>query len=183
MKDEKICKFLFPDLTANGVVYHCHKNGLGNVIHNIDPAMCESCADFKNRYITYPLTVNNIKVNDLNYNEPPLFHKDDVGKFCAIRPCGEQYKNKTYLGIYLGDLPAIPRVTHDSNTLELEIKAVPNAAIFVPTLKKIIFGMESYWYIIENPEDMKEITDDIINGQWYVQALKVLSAKEESQNG
>ena len=74
MKDEKVCKFLFPDLTVNGVVYHCHKNGLGNVIHNIDPALCEGCADFKNRYITYPLTVHNIQVNDLNYIEPPLFH-------------------------------------------------------------------------------------------------------------
>ena len=183
MKDEKVCKFLFPDLTANGVVYHCHRNGLGDVIHNIDPAACEGCSHFKNRYITFPLTISNIKVHDLNFNEEPLFHKNDVGKFCAIRPCAESCKNKTFLGIYLGDLPAFPRVTHDSKTNELEIKSLPNPAIFVPSLKKIIFGCESYWHILENPEDMKEITDEIINSQWYIHALKALSDKEGENNG
>ena len=29
----------------------------------------------------------------------------DKGKFVKIRPCNEKYGGKTYLGIYLGELP------------------------------------------------------------------------------
>mgnify|MGYP000282015848 FL=1 len=43
------------------------------------------------------------------------------------------------------------------------------------------FGAESWWSIIENPEELKDITDDDINSQWYVKALKAMHKEEPEE--
>ncbi len=61
---------------------------------------------------------------------------------------------------------------HDDQ--KLHVSPYSNPAIFVPELKKIIYGCESWWGEIESPEDFKEITSDDINNVWYVQLLKAM---------
>lgn len=56
-----------------------------------------------------------------------------------------------------------------------------NPAIYVFDLQRIIFGAESWWSIIENPEELKDITDDDINSQWYVKALKAMHNEEPEE--
>lgn len=148
----------------------------------IEEKDCENCDNFKSRYIEYPITVSNIRTEgwDDNYT---LFHKDDIGKMAKIRPCGEAYKGKTYLGIFLGDLPIMPHVTHDPRTNELSVRPFSNPAIFVPALKKIIHGCESWWSIINSEEDMKDITDEDIENVWYVKALKSSFSCGEKEAG
>ena len=56
-----------------------------------------------------------------------------------------------------------------------------NPAIYVFDLQRIIFGAESWWSIIENQEELKDITDDDINNQWYVKALKAMHKDEPEE--
>ena len=56
-----------------------------------------------------------------------------------------------------------------------------NPAIYVFDLQRIIFGAESWWGIIENPEELKDITDDDINNIWYVKALKAMYKEEPKE--
>jgi len=57
-----------------------------------------------------------------------------------------------------------------------------NPAIYIPKIGKVIYGMESWWKVINNKEELKDITDNDINNVWYVQALKILGDKDASKN-
>ena len=131
---------------------------------------CESCDLFKSRYIEYPITVSKIENNEISF--AGLGH--ECGALVKIRPCAEEYQNKTFIGIYLGDLPMGISSSYNEETQVLTNRAFTNPAIFVPELKNIIFGAESWWCEIRPGDDVSDITDENINNQWYVQMLKKL---------
>ena len=140
-----------------------------DIMHN------NCCDDFKSHWLEYPIAVAEVECLQPKYNIG-IMH--EVGELVKIRPCAEEYGGKTYLGFYLGDLPTQISQSHHRKTHMLTISTHSNPAIFVPTLGKIIFGYESWWGEIENPEDLSDITDECINEQWYVKALKELIKKD-----
>lgn len=129
------------------------------------------CDQYKYIYIEYPIEVSKIN-RDLDTTG---FRDSAIGSFVKLRPCAEEYNNKTFLGIYLGELPIGIRVSHDSDTKELTLRYDNNPAIYVFDLKKIVFGCESWWGVIKNEADLKSITDIDIDNVWHVKALKSLS--------
>ena len=171
------CKFSMPCFTTIGGVkvdYVCsHMDQTP-----IDEHDCENCENFKSRYIEYPITVNEIKVDE--WDQYTLFHRDEIGHLARVRPCGEEYEGKTYVGIFLGEIPMSTHVSYNNKDGKLTVRPMPNPAIFVPELKKIIFGCESWWSIIKSEDEVKDITDEDINSQWYVQALKAMSADKKA---
>ena len=103
----------------------------------------------------------------------------EQGTFVSVRPCDDECKGKTYLGIYIGSIPLSLWVGYNSKEGELTINAgMHNPAIWVPALKRVVMGCESWWGKIESPEDLKEITDSDIENCWYVKALKARLAEE-----
>ena len=103
----------------------------------------------------------------------------NVGSLVKIRPCGEEYGNKTYLGFYIGDMPTHVYSSYNPESNILTIKNSTNPAIFVPELKRTIFGYESWWGEIKSEEELKEITNEDIDNVWYVKLLRNLNSKEE----
>lgn len=134
-----------------------------------DLEMNHNCDDFENRWLQYPIPVKDVEVKNLKYNKP---WQHPMGSLIKIRPCGEEYGNKTYLGFYLGDLPLSITQSYSKDTNILKLSTYNNPAIFIPELKKIIFGCESWWGVIESEKGLEDITDDVINNQWYVKLLK-----------
>lgn len=130
--------------------------------------------------IKYPIEVSSIKVDPLyrNRNKPDgTFEK--CGAFVSVRPCDEKYEGKTFLGILLGDLPFDLIISHDPESKKIEISAFRNPAIFIPEFNEIVWGIESWWGVIEKEEDLHEITDKDIQNVWYVKVLKELQEKKE----
>lgn len=167
-------------LNAKKITSKCVRNGLGNVEHNITKEQCENCPHFRSKFIEYPISVTEIKVEEF---DGKLLYHEDVGKLAKVRPCGEEYGDKTYLGIFLGDIPCSPHISHNRETGVLNIRAHCNPAIFVPELKKVVFGMESWWSIVQSEKDLdKEITDEVINNQWYVRMLKAMDGGAPNDN-
>ena len=120
------------------------------------------------RYIEYPLKITNgISVEDFDYSNKK------ISKLVKVKYCKDK---KTYLGLYLGELPTQISVSHikDKSTLEI-MPSMCNPAILVPKLGKIIFGYESFWSFIKTEDDFEDITEDEIENVWYVQALKAIS--------
>lgn len=130
------------------------------------------CDDYKFMYIEYPIEVSKINQETEIY----CLEKTYIGKFVKITPCDEEHRGKTYLGLFLGDLPLGIAVSHNPNTKELNLSYRTNPAIFVFELNKIVFGAESWWGIIETENELKEITQDDIDNVWYVKALKAISS-------
>lgn len=129
-----------------------------------------TCDEFKSMYIEYPIEVSKINSD----NKIFTLDKNKVGKFVKIRPCSEEYNNKTFLGLYLGDLPIRNDISHNPDTKELKVSFHCNPAIFVFDLNKIIYGCESWWGVIKSEEDLNSISDSDIDNVWYVKALKTL---------
>ena len=99
---------------------------------------------------------------------------DLVGKPVAVRPCGKEYEGKTYFGIYLGDFPLSFgwQIKSDDPKKMIVKPCLGNPAIFVPSLRKTVFGCESWWHKIKDEESMKQITDEDIDSTWYVKLVK-----------
>lgn len=110
---------------------------------------------------------------------PDLFASATPGDFVSIRLASEK---ETHLGIYLGDMPGIGYRYNDDKT-ELTIvrmgALMANPVMFVPKLGRLVYGFESWWGTINTPEDLRAITDEDIDGVWYVQALKSLEGKKQ----
>lgn len=168
------CKYSFLDYESiNNQVnfkYFCHKKN--SYIENENA--CIDCVDFNSRFIEYPITVS--KIDTKSFLEEGLYDKH-IGKFVKIKPCAEEYKDKTFIGIFLGELPIAPRITHNNDTKILSIRTIQNPAIFVPEIKKIIYGNESWWSFIEDLSD-DIITKEDIENTWYIKLLKKFSPEK-----
>ena len=97
-----------------------------------------------------------------------------------VRPCDDE---KTYFGIYLGDFPHFQSASFDERTGMLKFNAANNPCIYIPELNKVVFGSGSWWSEIENANDIQDITDELINDQWYVKLLKAEMIKENEKAG
>lgn len=165
------CRYILRFCGKNFNEDHCAVDGFENdKIKNVSKEDCKKCKRYKSRYIEYPIEVSRINSEMREY-----WKNDDCGQLVKIRPCGEEYGEKTYLGILLGDLPFMNYISYREETKELDILPSCNPAIFVPELKKIIFGMESWWGRIKNADELKEITNDDIDNVWYVRLMKEMN--------
>lgn len=170
------CRFAFPDFTnMNGdlkIVYNCRNKDCKIE----DTSICETCEKFSSKYIEYPIEVS--AINTEKFTTEGIY-SNRVGELVKIRPCAEEYNNKTFIGILLGDLVTAPHISYNNETKELNINSMTNPAIYVPELKKIIFGYESWWGTISDKENFKDISDEDIENTWYVKLLKEMNKNEE----
>lgn len=133
----------------------------------IDECECETCPMYNSLYIEYPITVSKV------VSEPIVHDSLYAGKIG--KPVKVRVKDKTYLGVFWGELPQSLHISHNSETGVLTVGHITNPAMFVPELNRFVFGYESWWSFIESPEDFGEITDNDIENTWYVKLAKTLS--------
>jgi hypothetical protein len=95
----------------------------------------------------------------------------EPGDFVSVRPCADEHKDKTFLGIYVGDVRVRAGFLGH------------NPCMWVPELKEFIFGFESWWGKIESPEQLREITDADIESQPYVRALRAFVVEGQCPEG
>lgn len=165
------CRFAIPDVQGKELIHQCVVDGWeDDKIHVCTKEECEGCGRFDSRYIEYPLTVSRIENAPVDTTD--LGH--ECGCMVEIRPCGKEYGGKSYIGIYLGDLPIRITSSFDRRTGVLKNSAMTNPAIYVPELRKIIYGCESWWHEIKSLENFKGISDEDIENTWYVQLLRAM---------
>lgn len=122
-----------------------------------------------------PLTVQSVRIEVAGFNKIPC-------KYVAVRPCGENPENKTYLGILLGECSIMAQGVYNIEKQEIFVNDRLNPMIFVPDLMKVVLGVESWWDTIDKPEDLKQITDVDIQNVWYVKALKEMAQKQKEKD-
>ena len=82
--------------------------------------------------------------------------------------------DRTYFGILLGSIAEHPTASIDGNVVTVS-SGLQNPAIFIPELKKICFGYESWWREIESPDELKDvISDEDIDNCFYMKLLRNL---------
>lgn len=96
------------------------------------------------------------------------------GALVKVRPCGDDNpEDKTYLGIFLGELPTGLSFAFNRETGTLLVEpGSGNPAMLVPELGRIVFGCESWWSEVKNADELPQITDEMIENIPYVKALR-----------
>ena len=132
------------------------------------------------RKMEYPITVKKIEFEGEGGFVKPLFKTCEPGAWVAVRPRDDECKDKTFLGVYLGDLAVSGTgASFDPTTGTLTFKpGYGNPAMWVPDLNRVVMGYESWWGVIESPDGMRQITNKDIDNVWYVKALKAMTEKE-----
>ena len=175
---QKRCRFCHPFMGKNHDECHCVVDGWeDDKVKVVSMEQCEQCEKFDSKFIEYPLTIKGI--DNAEIDTSGLGHT--CGTLCEISPCGKEYEGKSYIGIYLGDLPIAISTSYHRETGILENRTMNNPAIFVPELKTIIYGCESWWREIESIEDFKGISKDDIENTWYVKLLKIMGGNEDNE--
>lgn len=166
---QECCRFCHRFMGRNHDESHCVVDGWeDDKAKTVSVEECEQCERFDSKFIEYPLTIQGI--DNAEIDTMGLGH--ECGALCEISPCDKEYEGKSYIGIYLGDLPIAIMSSHNPKTGILENRTMNNPAIFVPELKKIIYGCESWWREIKSIEDFKGISKEDIENTWYVKLLK-----------
>ncbi len=101
----------------------------------------------------------------------PLKEVRDTGRFVKIRPCADEFENKTFLGIMIGDAALSSSISIKDEEIVCSWSFY-NPAILIPELGKIVYGCGSWWGLVESEDDLKSITDLDIENVWYVKAMK-----------
>lgn len=175
---QKKCRYCLPFFRKDRAEWHClfdKEKREKDSEHIVTEEECETCKNFKSRYIEYPIQVDSLELKPFTFDH--MVH--ETGTLVAVRPCKKEYGDKTYLGILLGDLPYASHAGYLEEEKKLTISAMTNPCIFVPELKTLVWGMGSWWHEIQSPEELRDITDDTIQSQWYVQLLKEMSETEK----
>lgn len=130
--------------------------------------------------IACPITVTKIEHTREDILRPQrLIGQGSCGDWIAVRPCGERYGDKTYLGVFLGEMAQTTVASFNPETGRMTVgAALHNPAIFVPDLKEVIYGLGSWWRLITSPDDLAKITDADIDNVWYMRALRELDERQ-----
>lgn len=107
-------------------------------------------------------------ITQVDYEEFTFYQVANIGQLVRVRPCGD---NKTYLGVYLGNAPAENFISYEKEEKKLTVNVINNPAIFIPELKRVVYGYESWWSKIDSKDQLKDITDEEISNVWYVKAM------------
>jgi hypothetical protein len=124
------------------------------------------------RHIRFLLKLDDIKNirTEGQYFTKPLFG-DKPGALVAVRPCSEEYNNKTYAGFLIGEAAIGVSFKVTNNELIVQFGG-GNPCIFIPETGTIVMGYESWWSKINTIDDLRKITDVDIENTWYVKLLK-----------
>lgn len=122
---------------------------------DITESNCEACMNYRSKYIEYPIEVASIELA-----EGFDLYKKSIGRPVRIKPCFEETEEKEYLGIFLGELFSCNAVSYKKQEKHLTITSVLNPAIYVPELKQIVYGYESWWSFVENKDEVNTISKD-----------------------
>lgn len=135
--------------------------------------------------IPYPITVKSITGDpSIPILRPKLLFGGQCGDFVSVRPCDipKDASRTTFLGVLIGDLAQTFMLSWAPQEGVLTVTpGMYNPMIYVPELKRVVMGCESWWGQIESDKHLREITDDDIGNVWYVQALKALAEKDAAE--
>lgn len=96
----------------------------------------------------------------------------------GVRLAGE---DRTHLGLLLGNMAAGALTHYDGETQTLGLQlSFHNPAMYVPALNRIVWGYESWWEEIGTEDQLRQISNEDIDGVWYVQALKMLEKSDRN---
>lgn len=102
---------------------------------------CRGCRSFDDKRIRYPLVVEGIDVD--SFSQMPS--REQAGSLVLVWFMEGEERRRDW-GILLGELAIEPLVSYSRDTRRISVNALGNPAIFVPSVRRIVWGCESWWH-------------------------------------
>lgn len=132
-----------------------------------------SCVKPTMTEITFKTPVTHLTMT--GFEMPKIVDPRNSGEYVVLRLVKED-EPKSYFGIILGDIKLGVGVNHVPDSEKAELKGmINNPAIFVPSLKQIIYGVECWWRLIVSEEQLTTITDADLD-KWSDKAREQIAA-------
>jgi len=142
---------------------------LGDMLSALAKAIKETSHYQHGESIKYPIEVSKVNVLGSMGFSNGITSSMDHGTLVAVRPVNSE---KTYLGVYLGNIPLGLSHAYDPKKKEMNLYIKTNPAICIPDLGcRVVMGASSWWRELKNEDELKQITDADIQNVWYVKAL------------
>lgn len=146
-----------------------------------DDFLAEMCSEPAGPRFVYPVSLHGITYTG-DVLGTALLSRTKPGAWVKVRPCDEEHKGKTFLGIFLGEIALSMGCSFDPKSGVLEIRqGMHNPAMWVPALNKIVFGAGSWWGEIKEPDELRQISDGDIASLPYVRVLKALAGEADEK--
>lgn len=134
-----------------------------------DKTLCESCKSYKARWLQFPIEVNEIINSPV---VPDKLYPAEPGTLCRVRLCGSLDGTKPLIGIYAGELPDEIYSSYDCKTKSVVNQLSKSTAIFVPELKRLVYGCECFWSVIKSRQELKDLVSSDTDFAFYSKFLK-----------
>jgi len=118
--------------------------------------------------VKFPIEINGINMKQATMSRGKL----SPGRLVAVRPCSKNPDNKTFLGLYLGELMVDFMWEYEKDTKVVHLLPHYNPAILIPEQNRVVWGMDSWWSEIESADKLRQITNKVIQDTWYVKLLQ-----------
>jgi len=152
----------------DSIVYQDYKTGKGKLSEKQVEVVQQLFKLFDR--LGWQIAFNSYK--ELRSADDKPINKSKCGAPVKVRSCKNEHGDKTYFGIFLGEIPLSIGHSIDKQGVVTASRSMYNPAIFIPELNDIVFGCESWWGEIKSKEELdKLITDDVIKNVWYVKLL------------
>jgi len=133
--------------------------------------------------IQYPIEVKEIGMDSEKSVYDPNGLTAKCGDMVMVRPCAEKFENKTYLGVFIGEVALQVGAQYNEESGKLTIsRYMYNPMILIPEFNEVVWGCGSWWGKIKDESHLKQITDEDINNVWYVKALKQLQDQSPAED-
>jgi len=106
--------------------------------------------------IKFPISIKKVVFRD------PIIYQINPNQVVGIRPKSD---TKTYKGLYIGDIPYSYTYEYDKKKKVLFILPRQSSLFYIMDLKKTIKGSDSWWYSLDNEDNLVEIKDSDIDYQ------------------
>lgn len=173
------------DCEGTGQVVHLGDmllQAVGRLEGDPEKVACSACHGTGRREPAFPALIDGVEYSSLSRVSERNGYRDGLkGSWVAVRPCDPECAGKTYLGLYLGDM--VMSAFASVRGTVVQVQPFLNPAIWVFDLRRVVWGVGSWWGPITGPEGLRKITDQDIDNVWYVRALKELTEAQARGKG
>ena len=171
--NEEICRFCQLDMDLSSgklqVIKKCLKDPA--VVKQVSDEDCRSCPHFKSKYIQYPITVTRIENEEPSKMETLARYRPGEVVIVELATDDHQLQKKKLTGILLGEMPLFLSSSYNEQSGVLTNRLIPNPAILVPSLHKVVYGAECWWEFVDDPKFLDKLDSDQ-DIAWLVSYMK-----------
>ena len=147
-----------------------------------DGSACAACAAFRSRERIFPAEVSEITA-DFGCIADRKKEKGHGTVYAAVSPVDGRYRNRTFGGVYIGNIPDIVCACCSPETGRAEFYPSASPLLYAPGPGEFFRGYGCFWRPAESLSDILPVTDAGIQNVWYAPLIRRALRGRDGEQG